>query len=242
MSFPLELPRVFKLVCMEYFFVACMNAPYSLKPFALIRETIGVILANNNCTGKIMTDKTAFGKLVAENTLLLIVDIQERLQRAMLNGDELLKNAVILLEGCKALNVAVIVSEQYPRGLGATVPALNTEECTVLEKTCFSCLDDDSIRQTLSASGCRDILLAGIESHVCVYQTARDLVDAGYNTHLVTDAVASRTAANCQLGISKIAALQGNGQVHLTGVETVLFDLLGSSRHPAFKTISNLVK
>jgi nicotinamidase-related amidase len=189
-----------------------------------------------------MTDTSQNLKLTTENTLLLVVDIQDRLLAAMHNKEQLLKNANTLMTGVAALELPIIVSEQYPKGLGPTDSTLPLAGCTVLEKSCFSCLDDDAISKALTAANRSNVLLCGIESHVCVYQTAQDLIARGLNVHLVSDVVSSRTPANCQLGIDRIGALFGSGNVCITGVEMALFELIGTSRHPQFKTISGLIR
>lgn len=182
-------------------------------------------------------------KLSRDRTLILAIDLQERLAAAMppVELAALRRNALILLEGAKVLDVPVIVSEQYPRGLGPTLPdvrAALAPSTPVLEKTAFSCLADDGLCAALAASGRRQIVVLGMEAHVCVYQTARDLVAAGYAVHVVVDAVLSRTTANTQIGLD---LARGAGAVS-TSVEAVLFDLLERAGGDAFKAVSRLVK
>jgi nicotinamidase-related amidase len=130
--------------------------------------------------------------------------------------------------------------EQYPQGLGPTVPEIAQllGARRPIEKTCFSAHGSEEYRRQLQACGRRQLLLAGIETHICVYQTARHLLDEDYYVEIVGDAVSSRTAANKALGIDKM--VRAGAQV--TSVEMALFELLGEAGTPQFKTIARLVK
>jgi nicotinamidase-related amidase len=183
-------------------------------------------------------------RLDPATTLILVVDVQEKLAAAM--PDEayatLLRNTGILLEAAKELKVPVIASEQYPKGLGPTVPAL-AERLRALgvepmAKLDFDACSDLAIARAISEHDPRAVVVAGMESHVCVFQTARELVKRGYATHVVADAVASRRDENRRLGL----ALSERAGAILTGTETVVFDLLGRAGTDAFKAVSKLVR
>jgi nicotinamidase-related amidase len=183
-------------------------------------------------------------RLVPSDTVILVVDVQDKLAAAMpqarLAG--LLRNAGILLETARLLHVRVIVSEQYPKGLGHTVHALGQKArelgVTPIPKVTFDACSELAIARALADSGARSVVVLGMETHVCVFQTARELVKRGYATHVVADAVASRTEENRELGL----ALCEEAGAILTTTETVAFDLLERAGSPEFKAISALVK
>jgi isochorismate hydrolase len=154
----------------------------------------------------------------------------------------LVKNTGILLETARVLGVRVLVSEQYPKGLGPTVPELASSLAalgvTPLAKTTFDACSDLAIARRLSDLAPRAVVVAGMEAHVCVFQTARELVKRGYSTHVVADAVTSRREGNRRLGL---ALCERAGAV-VTGTETVAFDLLGAAGTEAFKRVSKLVR
>lgn len=183
-------------------------------------------------------------RLVPASTALLVVDVQEKLAAAMPEATlaELVKNVAILVESAKVLGVDVIVSEQYPKGLGPTLPALSAKldevSAKVLPKMTFDACSELAISRELSASGARSVVVVGMESHVCVFQTARELVKRGYATYVVADAVASRREENRRIGL----ALCEKAGATVTATETVAFDLLERAGGDAFKAISKLVR
>ena len=177
------------------------------------------------------------------DALVLAIDLQERLAAAMEPTAlaAFRKNAAILLEGAKALGVPVLVSEQYPKGLGPTLPdvaAALPPGTRPFEKTAFSCAADPALADAVRAAGRRQVVVLGMEAHVCVFQTVRDLVAAGHQVFVPVDAVLSRTTQNLGVGLDLARA---EGAV-LTSVEAALFDLLGHAGDPAFRTVSRLVK
>lgn len=178
--------------------------------------------------------------LSAAHALLLVIDVQGRLAELAWRSESIRKNIRILIEGMKALEVPVIATEQYPKGLGPTVPDIAEllGDTTVIEKTSFSCCGEFAFETRLTELHKTDIIVCGIETHVCVYQTTRDLLALGYNVHLVTDAVSSRSEENWKLGVDACIALGAKR----TGTEMVLFELLRVSGTEQFKTISSLVK
>lgn len=174
---------------------------------------------------------------------MLCVDVQERLAPAMPEEllERLVRNGANLLRGAHALGVPVIVSEQYKKGLGATVPGL-AEAIPAgagrFEKIDFSCWADGGLARAIVDSGRSQIIVFGVETHICVYQTVRDLAHVGYRVHVPHDAVCSRDPENMRVGL----VLAERAGATVTSTETILFDLLGRAGSPEFKTISNLVK
>ena len=178
--------------------------------------------------------------LNTEQTLLLVIDVQGKLADLVWRSERLRDNVRILIEGMHILDVPVLATEQYPKGLGPTVEPIAgaLRDATVIEKTSFSCCGEFNFEVKLNELHKTDIIVCGIETHVCVYQTARDLLNLGYNVHLVTDAVSSRTEDNWKLGIEKCKSLGAK----MTGTEMALFEMLGKSGTEEFKAISKLVK
>ena len=179
--------------------------------------------------------------LQADKTALLVVDIQEKLVPAMNSRvcGELIHHVELLLEGFEALGLPIIATEQYPKGLGSTISKLSAatrQAC--IEKTSFSCCGDPDFLGALEKTGARQVLLVGMEAHVCVYQTALDLLDRGYAVHLVRDAICSRFKSDFETAVASAAAA---GAV-ITSTETALFQLVGGAKHPGFKTVSQLAR
>jgi len=173
-------------------------------------------------------------------TVLVVVDFQGKLARMVDRSESVLRNAQILIQGVKYLDIPIVITEQYPRGLGHTVEEIARHFAgdPVVEKTAFSCFGSEEFQNRLASYRRRQVLLCGIETHVCVYQTACDLLAHDYEIYLVTDAVSSRTPENRQLGIHRIEKMGGI----LTSTEMALFELMKDAKINAFKAISNLVK
>ncbi len=179
-------------------------------------------------------------KLDPDQSLLMIVDVQERLAPAIHGGDEVVAACGTLIAAATRLEIPILVSEQYPKGLGATVESLRRRvaPASVLDKVHFSCLGDEEIRARIEAAGRRQIVLAGMEAHVCVLQTGLDLAAGGWSVAVVADAVGSRNPAHKALGIDRLVAA-GAAAVC---VEMVLFEWLVTGQHPAFKDVQALIK
>jgi nicotinamidase-related amidase len=175
-----------------------------------------------------------------QSSCLLLVDIQERLLPAMTDGEAVVRNAVILAKSAARLGIPVLVSEQYPRGLGRTMPAVAevAPQDGRFEKTEFSCLRNDAFRRRFRELRRPQPIVLGIETHVCVLQTAFDLVKEGCDTIVVADGVASRTAANRELALQRMA----RGRVEIASTEMVLFEWLGRAGTPDFKELSPLIR
>jgi nicotinamidase-related amidase len=181
-------------------------------------------------------------RLSPEHTLLLVIDVQERLAPAMDAElrQRLVANLVRLGEAKKALRFGAILSEQYPDGLGRTLPevAAAFEGVSPRAKVCFAATEDAVIGPTVLAPRPSCVVVAGMETHICVFQTVRDLRARGLDVVVLADAVASRTRDNFELGLS----LARECGAVISSTETVLFDLLGRAGTPEFKAISRLVR
>ncbi len=181
----------------------------------------------------------------AADTALVVVDVQERLAEAMPRGpfDELVRNLARLIAFADLLKLPVAASEQYPTGLGRTVPALKEAlgRCSpptlYLEKTAFS-VAEEPLFQTFLGGGRRTLVVTGLEAHVCVFQSVRDLCERGFSVHVPVDAVLSRTERNAEVGLR---LCERAGAV-LTSTEAVLFDLCERAGTERFRTLSRLVK
>lgn len=178
-----------------------------------------------------------------EATSLVVVDVQESLARAMPvdTFQRVTRNLVLLATAARTLGLPVLVTEQYPKGLGRTIAPLAEAlagGAEPIEKVDFACTAVPAFRQALAATGRPTVVLTGMEAHVCVMQTALGLLEAGYNVHVPADAVVSRTAANRQVGLDLMARA---GAV-VTSAETVVFQLLGRAGTPEFKALAPLLK
>ncbi len=171
------------------------------------------------------------GVLDRDRAAVVIVDVQERFRPAVLDFERVVRYAGILAESARTLGLPVVVTEQYPRGLGPTVPevAEHLEGIEPIEKTAFSAVRADGF----DLAGRDQALVCGIESHVCVSQTVHDLLAMGQEVHVARDAVTSRTEENRELGLHK---MEGAGAI-VTSVEAALFELLGGSGSPDFRAI-----
>jgi nicotinamidase-related amidase len=179
-------------------------------------------------------------KLDRNRAALAVIDVQEGFRPAVLAFEKVAHNVGVLVRGARILGLPVLVTEQYPKGLGATVPevAEHLEGISPFEKVCFSAFEADGFYATLNEGERDQVLLCGIEAHVCVNQTAEDLLANSREVHVAGDAVTSRTAENRDLGLHK---MERSGAV-VTSVETALFELLRAAGTPEFKEIQALVK
>jgi nicotinamidase-related amidase len=177
-------------------------------------------------------------KLDRGRAALAVIDVQEAFRPAVLEFERVADNVAVLIQGARILGLPVVVTEQYPKGLGATVPEVAEQMGGLkpIEKVCFSAVEADGFPALLE--GRDQVLLCGIEAHVCVNQTAEDLLASGRAVHVVQDAVSSRTAANRDLGLHR---METSGAT-LTSVETALFELLREAGTPEFKQVQALVK
>lgn len=178
--------------------------------------------------------------LGVESAALLVIDFQDRLVRVMYEREKLVDNVQRLIKGVQVLGVPIIATEQYPQGLGSTIPEVAQFFANVqpIPKLSFSCCEDERFLKEFKALNLKQILVVGIESHVCVYQTAIDLLNAGYEVQVVSDCVSSRTVENREIGLQRISC----AGARLTSVEMALFELLRVARGDKFKEISQIVK
>lgn len=178
--------------------------------------------------------------LKIDDTALILVDVQGKLASIMHDSEELLANLSKLVQGANLLDVPIIWLEQYPKGLGPTADVLQEHlvENEPIAKMSFSAYGNETFSDQLRAVKRDNVLVAGIESHICVYQTVRDLLHANLNVEVVVDCISSRTQSNCEIGINKMTEL-GAKQ---TSVEMALFELLGTAEHPKFREVSKLIK
>ena len=179
-------------------------------------------------------------KLVAHETMALVVDFQERLMPVIAENDAVLNRARLLLEGLTLLHIPFLVTRQYPKGLGDTVPIIRemTEGALVLDKLCFGVYEEPHAREAIQAMGRRNVLICGAEAHICVLQTVIGLQAAGFQTVLVEDCVGSRKPRDKETGLKR--AMQEGAL--LTSCEAVLFELLGAAGTDTFKAVSRLIK
>jgi len=174
-----------------------------------------------------------------DNAVLVFIDVQGRLSELVDGAEALFINLRRLLQGMDALGVPVIVTEQIPEKLGPTREEFQEFiKNPVITKTSFDCCGEPEFFQTLEKTGRKQVILCGIETHVCVYQTAIELLATGHKVYVVADAVSSRDPANKVLALRRME----NEGVRLTGTEMVLFELLGDAKDPAFKSILQIVK
>ena len=176
--------------------------------------------------------------LERDRAALLVIDVQDRINAVMSSQDHL-PRIEVLVEACQGLEVPVIASEQYPQGLGSTVESLATIlGDTPPAKLTFSCARDDELRQAVADSERKQIIVTGIETHVCVLQTALDLVNAGYEVHVPHDAVNSRRPADKEWALHRMASAGAT----ITATESALFELLERCDTSDFKTVAKLIK
>ena len=175
-----------------------------------------------------------------ENSALLVIDIQEKLLPVIFEIERVVGNSVKLIKGFRALNVPVFCTEQYPKGLARTEPKIKEAlgDVIPLEKMSFSCSGAGNLFNDFVDKGIKHIVLCGIESHVCVVQTALDLIANGFHAHVAADAVSSRRKFDFEIGLER---MRSNG-VEVTLTESVLFEMLNVSGTDEFKIISKLVK
>lgn len=179
-------------------------------------------------------------RIAAEETCCVAVDYQECILPGMAERELLLQNSVKLLEGLRILGIPVMVTAQYSKGLGCNVPeiraAAGTEE--FCDKKSFGIYGDAGVREKLKDMGCKNVILCGIETHICVLQSVIGLREAGYQPVVVEDCVSSRRLRDKETAIARARA---EGAV-VTTCESLLFELTASAEHEKFKQISNLVK
>lgn len=179
-----------------------------------------------------------------DDTVVVVVDMQEKLLPVIENGEALVGSVQRLIQGAGILSVPVYFTEQYPRGLGKTVASLDfgktsaSDQPNVFEKKMFSFRESEPLVKELKRSKAYNLLIIGIEAHICVLQSALDAVAHGFNVFVCTDAVGSRQEQDRETAVRRLEA----SGVSLTTVESTLFEWCETADHPQFKAISNLLK
>jgi nicotinamidase-related amidase len=178
-------------------------------------------------------------RLFKENSVGLVIDIQERLFPLIYEHEQLAKNTGILIRGLKSIGIPLIFTQQYTKGLGESIqPVRELMDSEHIEKIAFSCCDDTGFSAALATLNKKYVIISGIETHVCVLQTAIDLIDLGYVPVIIEDCVSSRRLNDKQVAIAR---MKEEGAV-ISTYESILFELLKYSGTPEFKEISKLVK
>lgn len=179
-------------------------------------------------------------RISQKDAILVLIDFQKRLMPAMENREGLAKSVIKLIKGCQILGVSWLITQQYTKGLGPTIPPIDEAlgNYSPIEKTSFSAMKEPAFVRALEETGKRTTIIAGIESHVCVLQTSLDLLQAGYHVFLPADCISSRRKSDKKYALLRMA----QAGIYLTTYEAVLFELCGGSHLPGFKEISALVK
>jgi nicotinamidase-related amidase len=178
--------------------------------------------------------------LEIQDCCLVVVDIQGKLAQLMVDKEALFKNVQILIQAARLLGIPILWCQQVPEALGPTVPEIATllAGSEPINKASFSCCGQEQFNAQLNTLGKEQVLLCGIETHVCIYQTAMDLMEGGLDVTVIGDAVSSRTGLNRHIALSRLAA-EG---AHSSSTEMALFELLKTAKHPHFREIAKLVK
>lgn len=170
------------------------------------------------------------------DSIVIIIDIQEKLLNAVFDKN-VANVASKLVQAAKIFDIPVIITEQYPKGLGKTIAEIREKtDATYFEKTDFSAFKD--IKDTLKKLGKKQVIICGIEAHICVHQTANDLINEGFDVSVLKDGVASRKEFELTQGLNR---MEKNGAT-ITCLEIALFELLKGASHPNFREIQSLVK
>ena len=175
-----------------------------------------------------------------QRSCLVLIDVQEKLAAVMNGREEMIRNCSILLQAARALAIPILWCQQVPHALGQTAEELRAhlEGCEPINKSSFSCCGEPAFVEALENTGAQTAILCGIETHVCVYQTAAGLMQRGLKVHVAADAVTSRTEENKQTALVRMA----HEEITVTSTEMLLFEILRDARHPQFKTIAKLIK
>lgn len=178
--------------------------------------------------------------LTQDQTVFVLVDVQGKLAEIVYESDAMLNNLSNIINGLEVLDIPIVWLEQNPKRLGPTVSQVSKQIQTAkpLGKMSFNARENDSFLDALKATGRNQVLLGGIEAHICIFQTAMDLTELGYDVQVITDAVSSRTAANKEVALHRLAS----ENIALTSVEMCLFELMKTAEHEKFKEILPFVK
>lgn len=176
-------------------------------------------------------------RITAENSIGLVIDMQERLFAVMYDKESLLFNCKKLIDGMKIFNLPMMLTQQYTKGLGQTLPSLCVD-CHPIEKTSFSCYKNHEFKSDLHQLQKRNIIICGIEAHICVLQTALDLKEMGFNPIVVVDCISSRRPYDKEIAVMRMR----QEEIMITTYESALFELCKDATSEHFKEIAQLVK
>lgn len=185
--------------------------------------------------------KPLLERVTPENAVLMVIDVQEKLFPHLDHECEFLKSLLKMVRGAQIMGVPIIATEQYPKGLGKTVEPLRItlgEGTKYWEKTSFSCAANSALQKCMEEVQKEQIILVGIEAHICVLQTAKDLLRQGKQVIIVNDAITSRSIYDFSTAIAEMRDMGAR----ITSTETLLFEILGDAQSPSFKAISQLVQ
>ncbi|UCG47209.1 MAG: hydrolase [Phycisphaerales bacterium] len=178
--------------------------------------------------------------LTIDDCCLVVVDVQGKLAQLMHEKEALFKNIRILIEAARILGIPIVWCQQAPDALGPTIPEVAELLAGVepIDKVSFSCCGGGGFNEALAAAGTKQVLLCGIEAHVCIWQTAMELLGKGLDVHVAADAVSSRSRENKQVALDRMAAKGAD----IVSTEMAIFELLGTAEHPDFRRIAKLLK
>lgn len=178
--------------------------------------------------------------LTSDNTALILIDVQGKLAQMMENSTEMFRAQTIMIQAAKQLNMPILWAEQLPHKLGSTVPevASHLKDYTPISKSCFSCVANDEFSAALKACGKQQLLVMGIEAHICVTQSVLNFLENGYEVHMVSDAIGARIPANKGIGLRRCE----NAGAVISSTEMALFELMRDATHEQFRAIQALIK
>ncbi|WXG39321.1 MAG: hydrolase [Candidatus Freyarchaeum deiterrae] len=178
--------------------------------------------------------------LTSENASLLIIDVQEKLFAVMQDQEKFAGNILKLIDFAKIVKLPIILTEQYPKGLGRTIKQIKDKipEVVPIEKTAFNCFGAEGFKELLQKNKITTLIIAGIESHVCVNQTALDAMDKSIKACVISDAISSRTKENWQVGLER---MRDNGAI-ISSTEMLIYELLRDAKNKEFKEAQPLLK
>ncbi len=178
--------------------------------------------------------------LTKQNTVLVVVDVQEKLLPYVADKEKVTENLRMLIKFAYIMNMPIILTEHYPKGLGRTVPEIKEvlKDYKPIEKVIFSCFGSEEFKSRLKELGVKRLMLSGIESHICIEQTALDALGAGYEVHVIADAISSRTPRNLEIGIEKTRQF---GAV-ISSTEMAMYEIMERADTREFKEVLKLVK
>jgi nicotinamidase-related amidase len=188
---------------------------------------------------EILREKTNSSLIGRDGSTLVVIDVQDKLMPVIARREEVVKNIVKLIKFCKVCGIPIVLTEQYPKGLGRTIKEIKDELQGIkpIEKTSFSCFGSKEFKDALKRSRAKTLLLVGIEAHVCVAQTAIEALER-FKVCVVADAVSSRTSENAQVGLQR---MRDSGAI-ISSTEMLMYELLRDSRAREFKEVKQLLK